>query len=81
MVKRHVCPNCGSDDCDFVDVGLPNALTCIDCGTTFPYELTLFPKVIKTESNWPFPTSLVKKRVSDETPNTNGLSNAQEAPF
>lgn len=72
------CPNCGSNDCDFVDVGLPNAITCIDCGTTFPYELTLFPKVIKTESSWPFPTSLRPQKQGLPKYNPN---NEEESPL
>ena len=67
------CPKCNSNDVDHATVGLPDAMQCLDCGYLFPQVMGLM--------SWPFPTSLVKKRVSDETPNTNGLSNAQEAPF
>lgn len=67
------CPKCNSNDVDHATVGLPDAMQCLDCGYLFPQVMGLM--------SWPFPTSLVKKRVSDELPNTNGLSNAQEAPF
>lgn len=67
------CPKCNSNDVDHATIGLPDAMQCLDCGYLFPQVMGLM--------SWPFPTSLVKKKVSDEIPNTNGLSNAQEAPF
>ena len=67
------CPKCNSNDVDHATIGLPDAMQCLDCGYLFPQVMGLM--------SWPFPTSLVKKKVSDELPNTNGLSNSQEAPF
>ena len=79
--KQHQCPKCGSDDVDHATIGLPDAMQCLDCGYLFPQVMSLFPKVIKTESNWPFPTSLVKKPLNDIPVKIDGLKDAQEAPL
>lgn len=81
MVKAHECPRCGSNHWDYSNTGLPDALQCTDCGCVYPEVLSLFPKVIKTETNWPFPTSLVKKPLNDIPAKIDGLKDAQEAPF
>lgn len=67
------CPKCNSSDVDHSSTGLPDAMQCLDCGYLFPQVMGLM--------SWPFPTSLTKKPLNDKTPNINGLSNAQEAPF
>jgi hypothetical protein len=43
--------------------------------------MSLFPKLIKTESSWPFPTSLVNKPLNDIPVKIDGLKDAQEAPL
>lgn len=79
--NNHKCPECGSNDYDFVDVGLPGSVTCLDCGCVYPEILSMFPTLKKTESNWPFPTSLPKKPLNDDLVKIDGLKDAQEAPF
>ena len=75
------CPKCGSDDVDHATIGLPDAMQCLDCGYLFPQVMSLFPKLIKTESSWPFPTSLVNKPLNDIPVKIDGLKDAQEAPL
>jgi hypothetical protein len=78
MVK---CPKCNSHDVDPATVGLPGSMVCLDCGYLFPQVMSLFPKLIKTETSWPFPTSLVKKPLNDKPVKVDHVNNAQEAPF
>lgn len=82
MVNRHECPECGSTHWDYANVGLPDAIQCLDCGCVYPQILSLFPVLKKTEessaSAWPFPTSL--------RPNDRGLpkynpNNEEDAPI
>ena len=82
----NTCPKCGSNDVDHATIGLPDAMQCLDCGYLFPQVMSLFPKVIKTnvvktESSWPFPTSLVNKPLNDIPVKIDGLKDAQEAPL
>ncbi len=66
MVK---CPKCGSDDVDHATIGIAGAVQCVDCGHVFAY------------TEWPFPTSLVKKPLNDVPVKIDGLKDAQEAPL
>ena len=75
------CPKCNSNDVDHATIGLPDAMQCLDCGHLFPQVMSLFPKLIKTEESWPFPTSLRPKKLNDQLPNTRDSGNTQEAPF
>jgi hypothetical protein len=75
------CPKCGSNDVDHATIGLPDAMQCLDCGYLFPQVLSLFPVLKKTETSWPFPTSLVKKPLNDTPVKIDGLKDAQEAPL
>jgi uncharacterized Zn finger protein len=82
----NTCPKCGSDDVDHATIGFPDAMQCLDCGYLFPQVMSLFPKliktnVVKTETSWPFPTSLVNKPLNDIPVKIDGLKDAQEAPF
>jgi hypothetical protein len=43
--------------------------------------MSLFPKVIKTESNWPFPTSLRLKKLNEQLPQRYNPSNDEESPI
>ena len=81
MKNSLTCPKCGSDHWDYANVGLPDALQCTDCGCVYPEVLSLFPVLKKTESSWPFPTSLRPKKLNDQLPNTRDSGNTQEAPF
>lgn len=75
------CPECGSNDVDHATVGLPDAMQCLECGYLYPQILSLFPVLKKTETSWPFPTSLRPKKLNDQLPNTRDSGNTQEAPF
>ena len=84
----NTCPKCGSNDVDHAAVGLPDAMQCLDCGYLFPQVMSLFPVlkktegfVKKTETSWPFPTSLVNKPLNDVPVKIDGLKDAQEAPL
>lgn len=58
MKNSLTCPKCGSDNWEYSNVGLPDAIDCLDCGHIFPQVLSLFPVLKKTEESWPFPTAL-----------------------
>jgi len=77
----NTCPKCGSDDVDHATVGLPDAMQCLDCGYFFPQVMSLFPVLKKTETSWPFPTSLVKKPLNDNLPKRYNPSNDEESPI
>jgi hypothetical protein len=78
MVNVHTCPKCGSNHWDYANVGLPDALQCTDCGCVYPEVLSLFPKLIKTEESWPFPTSLRPQKHGLPKYNPN---NEEESPL
>jgi hypothetical protein len=75
------CPKCGSDDVDPATIGFPDAMQCLDCGYLFPQVMSLFPKLIKTETSWPFPTSLVNKPLNDNLPQRYNPANDDPSPL
>ena len=84
----NTCPKCGSNDVDHATIGLPDAMQCLDCGYLFPQVLSLFPVlkkikgfVKKTESSWPFPTSLVNKPLNDNLPPKYNPANDDPSPL
>ena len=78
----NTCPKCGSDDVEHATIGLPDAMQCLDCGYLFPQVMSLFPKLIKIERGWPFPTSLwVKNPLNDNLPPKYNPANDEESPI
>jgi hypothetical protein len=77
----NTCPKCGSNDVDHATIGLPDAMQCLDCGYLFPQVMSLFPKLIKTETSWPFPTSLRPKKLNDQLPQRYNPANDDPSPL
>ncbi len=65
-----VCTKCGSDDIDHSNVGLVNAMQCLNCGY-----------VLAVAVDWPFPTSLRPKKLNDQLPQRYNPANDEESPI